>query len=81
MSYHTHINPSTGQAKNVNDAITLNNEAGFLSQKGNLAGAEEKHLEALAIRIQSLGEDSIGVALTKNALGELYLEMGRLDDA
>jgi len=80
MSYHAHINPSADQTKDINSAITLNNEAGFLSRTGDLAGAEKKHLEALAIKIRSLGEDSIGVALTKNSLEELYLPMEGLDD-
>lgn len=45
------------------------------------AGAERKHLEALRIKIAATGEDSITVALTKNALGELYLTMGELEKA
>ena len=33
------------------------------------------------VKIAATGEKSIGVALTKNSLGELYINMDRLDDA
>src|SRR6187402_1273892 len=59
----------------------LNNQARMLERTGDLAGAEQKHLEALRVKIAASGENSIHVALTKNALGELYLKTGELDKA
>lgn len=58
-----------------------NNEAGALERAGNFIGAEQKHRQALGLKITAAGEDSIPVALTKNALGELYLKMNKLDEA
>jgi hypothetical protein len=42
---------------------------------------KENHLEALAIKTRTTGPNSIGVALTKNAIRELYVKMGKLDKA
>lgn len=63
------------------EASALNNEAGRFEASGNFTGAEQKHLEALRMKISTAGENSIPVALTKNALGELYLKMNELDKA
>ncbi len=62
-------------------AAGLNNEALMLSRTGDLAAAEQKHLQALRVKIAASGEESIHVALTKNSLGELYLLMSELDKA
>ncbi|TVY20778.1 hypothetical protein LARI1_G001816 [Lachnellula arida] len=62
-------------------ASSLNNEAIELERAGNYVGAEAKHLEALRLKIIGSGEHSIHVAFTRNGLGELYLKMGKLDDA
>src|SRR5690242_3948135 len=62
-------------------AAGLNNEATQLEMAGDFAASEAKYLEALQIRRSAPGIPDISVALTLNALGELYLKMGRLDDA
>lgn len=62
-------------------AVGLSDEAFGLQKAGNLQAAEAKYLAALRIRIAATGANSIQTALTKNSLGDLYLEMGRLDDA
>jgi len=36
---------------------------------------------AAIVKVAATGARSTGVALTKNALGEVYLTMGRLDQA
>ena len=80
MSFTTTHN-DLNSAPGVFAASKLNNEANALSMSGNHAAAEKKHLEALELKIRATGQNSIGVALTKNALGELYLKIGKLDEA
>lgn len=62
-------------------AASLNNQAIELERVGNYVGAEAKHLEALHLKILGSGEYSIHVAITRNGLGELYIKMGKLDEA
>lgn len=62
-------------------ASALNNEANGLEMSGDYDGAEKKFLESLNLKVAAVGQDSIQVALSRNALGELYLKMDRLDDA
>ncbi|KIJ68463.1 hypothetical protein HYDPIDRAFT_106662 [Hydnomerulius pinastri MD-312] len=84
MDVHIHPISSPGSAMNavsVMQASQLNNQALQLSDQGNLTGAEELHLQALQAKLAALGENNPTTALTRNALGELYLRMGRLDDA
>lgn len=62
-------------------ASDLNNEALELESEGDLIGAEKKHLAALELKMNSAFRTDIGVALTQNGLGELYLKMGKLEQA
>lgn len=62
-------------------AADLNNQALNLESIGDYNGAEKKHLQALKIKRESPNGSKIGIGLTLNALGDLYLTMGRLDDA
>lgn len=62
-------------------ASELNNEAIRLEQAGDYDGAEKKHLEALELKKKAVLGNHIGIALTQNGLGELYLKMGKLDEA
>ena len=81
--------PSCGPFFPVSDQASFNNaqptriknEAQALERSGDLAGADRKHLEALRMKITASGENLIHVGLTKNALDELYLDIGRLDEA
>ncbi|KUJ22048.1 uncharacterized protein LY89DRAFT_681383 [Mollisia scopiformis] len=73
--------PGTTNNMGVFQASAHTSEANRLQAVGNHKGAEQKHLEALGMKISAAGEDSVPVALTKNALGELYLTMGELDKA
>jgi tetratricopeptide (TPR) repeat protein len=81
MAAHAYVNPSASKATGIMDAVNLNNEAIQLEQMGSFEEAEKKYLESLALKKRATGENSTGVALTKNALGELYMKMGRLDEA
>lgn len=59
----------------------LNNEAYALSQSGDHAGALRVYKQALQIKVDSFGEDSIQAALTRNAIGEECVRLGDLDRA
>lgn len=52
-----------------------------LERSGNLAGAEAKYIAALEAKIKGAGVNSSQAALSSNALGELYLKMGKLEEA
>ncbi|KAG0708866.1 hypothetical protein DFH29DRAFT_889410 [Suillus ampliporus] len=75
---HLHINRPN---LNIKDAAELNNQAHLLSKQGDNAGAERLHLRALDLKISAVGENNSITAITRNALGELYLEMDRIADA
>ncbi|VDB99655.1 unnamed protein product [Peniophora sp. CBMAI 1063] len=62
-------------------ASKIHNEAKRLQKAGNYAAAEQCYLEAIRIRDQLWGVGSTQAALNQNALGEMYVEMARLDDA
>uniref|UniRef100_A0A8H8CQV9 Tetratricopeptide repeat protein n=1 Tax=Psilocybe cubensis TaxID=181762 RepID=A0A8H8CQV9_PSICU len=62
-------------------AIQLNNQALQASCSGDFKTAEQLHLEAISLKETSLGTNNPTTGLTYNALGELYLKMGRLDEA
>lgn len=62
-------------------AAALNNEALELEAAGDFESAEKKHLEALALKQNSVYGNPHGTALTQNGLGELYMKMGKLDKA
>lgn len=62
-------------------AIEFKNEANALMRAGNFDAAELKYLEALAMKIAATDEQSEHVGRTKNHLRELYMKMGRLDEA
>lgn len=53
----------------------------MLKRSGDLAGAEAVHLSSLRLKIESTGENSVQAASTKNALGEVYMLMGKMDEA
>jgi tetratricopeptide (TPR) repeat protein len=66
---------------NLMVAIEFKNEANALMRAGNFDAAELKYLEALAMKIAATDEQSEHVGRTKNHLRELYMKMGRLDEA
>ncbi|KAJ8482027.1 hypothetical protein ONZ45_g15097 [Pleurotus djamor] len=63
------------------EASALNNQALQEFSARNYGAAERLHLDALRLKQDSFGEESVTTALTRNGLGELYLEMGRLNEA
>jgi len=79
MEVHLHADPIAGIP--VAQAANLNNEALQLSNQGDYVGAESLHLRVLDIKLGAVGEHNTTTAITRNALGELYLTMGRFADA
>jgi tetratricopeptide (TPR) repeat protein len=78
------INPSpeVAQAAQAAEAErNLNEQALQLSGRGDLHGAVRLHLQAIELKERRLGEDSVSVAISRNALGELYVRMGKYEDA
>jgi len=76
--FHLHDAKSTPA---MSKAVQLNNEANRMMKQGDYINAEKKHLEALALKVKATGGDSVHVANTRGALGELYMKMDRLEDA
>ncbi|KAI0361587.1 hypothetical protein OH77DRAFT_1417867 [Trametes cingulata] len=70
-----------GTVLGVTDGVDLNNQALRLERQGDLQGAERAHLEAIRVKEAGLGTDHFTTAVSYNGLGELYLKMGRLDQA
>lgn len=62
-------------------ALSLANLAGFLRTKGDLAGAEATHREALAMRTELLGPEHIDTAQSLNMLGMVLQDRGKLAEA
>ncbi|KAG1749996.1 uncharacterized protein EDB91DRAFT_778772 [Suillus paluster] len=79
FTMHLHTDPASGAI--VTEAAHLNNQAHSLSHQGNYTGAEQLHLSALKLKLSAVGENDSTTAITRNALGELYLKMGRIADA
>jgi tetratricopeptide (TPR) repeat protein len=77
---NVYLNPGANIAEGMS-AVELNNRAHALSNQGDYAGAEALYKEALVIKENSFGPDSIQAALTRNSLGEQQLRLGKLDDA
>ncbi|KAI0309168.1 hypothetical protein OF83DRAFT_1179943 [Amylostereum chailletii] len=76
-----YVNPNAPQAVATSEASRMQNEAMALEARGDLAGAERLILRAIEIRNQAFGAGNNYVAINQNSLGEIYIKMGRLDEA
>ena len=81
LHLQTHINPNPTATAAITRGSELNNQALQASRDGDLLRAESLHLEAIAIKENGVGPSAVSTALSRNALGELYVELGRLDAA
>lgn len=83
MSFHlqTTMNPSAAATSAILRGSQLNNQALEAERDGDLLRAESLHLEAIAIKEKGVDPDAVSTALSRNALGELYIKLGRVDDA
>lgn len=75
------INPSPDHASATINGTEYNNQALQASSRGDFATAERLHLQAIKVKEAGLGTDAVSTALSYNAIGELYLEMKKLDKA
>jgi len=75
------VNPSPGHTVAIIKGTDYNNRALQASFNGDLATAERLHLEAIKVKETGLGTNAVSTALSYNAIGELYLEMKKLDKA
>jgi tetratricopeptide (TPR) repeat protein len=74
-------NPDANAISQLSQGTTLNNLALQAERSGDLLRAENLHLEALTIKERGSGSNPLSTAISQNALGELYIKLGRLDDA
>ena len=81
MFLNAQVNPSPASAQSITEGAKLNNEALRLERQGDLAGAEQHHLQAIEVKEAGLGVDHVTTALSYNGLGELYLTTNKLDKA
>ncbi|KAJ7198767.1 hypothetical protein GGX14DRAFT_699938 [Mycena pura] len=72
-------NPQAGLA--LQSAWQKNNEALAAKKRGDSETAIRLNKEALAAKISVQGENSVGAALSYNALGETYIAAQRYDEA
>ncbi|KAG8895750.1 hypothetical protein FRC01_012208 [Tulasnella sp. 417] len=79
MNFHSYKSGAVGTS--IFQASNLNNQALARSRAGDYAGAERLHKQALEIKINSTGPNSIQTALSYNALGEAQLKLAKLDEA
>ncbi|KZV71339.1 hypothetical protein PENSPDRAFT_751889 [Peniophora sp. CONT] len=63
------------------EASKLHNEGKRLQRAHNYAAAEQCYLRAIAIRDELWGMGSTQAAVNQVALAEMYVEMGKLDEA
>lgn len=80
-SVTAHINPSVSQAVAVGDATSLNNMGRSLYNQRRYAEAEAMYKQSLEVKLAHFGANSHTVAIAYNALGEVYIKLGCLDEA
>ncbi|KAG2072650.1 hypothetical protein BDR04DRAFT_1096273 [Suillus decipiens] len=76
---HLHSDPASGMT--ISQAATISNQALSLSKQGHYASAESLYLQALHLKLSAVSENDLTIATTRNALGELYLKMGKITEA
>ena len=88
MTSHTNFyvgnpnNPADREtARKLEEARQLSNQAGQTEAAGNVAHAIELHNQALALKVQCFGEQSVQAGLSSNEVGECYLKTGDLQKA
>ena len=64
-----------------NVAITLNDLARLMHEKGENKAAEEMHREAITILRKTFPDDHWEIAFVENSLGETLTALGRFDEA
>ena len=67
--------------RGLQDGVRLNQEARELSARGDYAGAERLHTQALSVKLKNLGMNHASTAISYNALGEVCIKLRKLDEA
>jgi len=62
-------------------AIEYSNQAVMASRGGDYAGAVQLHRQALALKLEAYGEDSLQAGISFNGLGDNLMFLGKLDEA
>lgn len=75
------LNPSPAQIHASKGGRRLNHEALQRVNIGDFRGAEHCHRRAIELKEECFGRDHTSTALSYNGLGELYIRMGRIDEA
>ncbi|KAG9029143.1 hypothetical protein FS837_003635 [Tulasnella sp. UAMH 9824] len=58
------------------DAVILSRETVLRTEAGHDEDAEQRHRQALELKIANFGADSVNTAISYNALGEAFAEEG-----
>lgn len=77
----TYAYPSRTFCLDISQAVFAHNDAVDLAAIRRYGAAEQLFLKALELKIKTIGENGISTALSRNALGKLYIDTDRLDDA
>lgn len=81
MFTNFHVIPSPSSAMATFEGIDLNNQAYQAKLRGDFPEAERLYLSAIDVKERHLGPNAITTALSRNALGEVYLQMGKMEEA
>ncbi|KAL4260091.1 polyprenol kinase family protein [Pleurotus pulmonarius] len=81
MFANIQFNPTPSAAMATFEGIDLNNQAYQAKVRGDFTEAERLYLRAIEVKERHLGPSAITTALSRNALGEVYLQMGRMVEA
>ncbi|KAF4574279.1 hypothetical protein EYR36_005612 [Pleurotus pulmonarius] len=81
MFANIQFNPTPSAAMATFEGIDLNNQAYQAKVRGDFTEAERLYLRAIEVKERHLGPSAITTALSRNALGEVYLQMGRMAEA
>ncbi|KAF9494458.1 hypothetical protein BDN71DRAFT_978240 [Pleurotus eryngii] len=81
MSITAQVNPSVNAAVAAFEASDLNTQAYQAQRSGNLQEAERLYLLAIELKERSSGPNTMTVATSRGMLGEVYLKMGKIEEA
>ena len=81
LTFSSPPNSSSDSDDALSEALSLRSKARFMDARGNHCEAERLLLRALEIMEPRTPSSDTAVASLWNSLGEVYLHMGRLDDA
>ncbi|KAL4262912.1 MUB1/samB family protein [Pleurotus pulmonarius] len=81
MSIAAQVNPPINAAVAAFDTFELNTQAYQAQRAGNLEEAERLFLHTIELKERHSGPNSVTVATSRGMLGEVYLKMGKIEEA